>query len=65
MSRRNIGETTSAWLERLIGEGAPDSVRADVRAILESERSPPSGKFTFKSHFFPTKINLCRLHVNC
>ena len=38
MSRRNIGETTSAWLERLIGEGAPDSVRADVRAIFYLRR---------------------------
>jgi len=52
MLRRNIG--ASAWLKRLIGEGAPDSVRADVRAILESERSPPSDKFTFKTHFYST-----------
>ena len=34
---RRTNETTSAWLERLIAEGAPADVRADVRAILEDE----------------------------
>ncbi len=34
---RRENETTSAWLGRLIAEGAPADVRADVRAILEDE----------------------------
>ncbi len=35
---RSKNETTSAWLERLIAEGAPADVRANVQAILEDER---------------------------
>ena len=34
---RRENETTSNWLRRLIAEGAPADVRADVRAILEDE----------------------------
>jgi hypothetical protein len=34
---RSKNETTSAWLERLIAEGAPADVRANVQAILEDE----------------------------
>ncbi len=35
---RNGGEATSAWLERLIGIGAPPDIRANVQEILASER---------------------------
>ncbi len=34
---RNEGESTPAWLERLVAEGAPADVRANVQAILEAE----------------------------
>lgn len=30
-------EATSDWLRRLVAEGAPADVRADVRTILEAE----------------------------
>ena len=37
---RLVNETTANWLERLIGMGAPDSIRANVQAILVSEQQP-------------------------
>ena len=45
---RQPNETTSAWLERLIAEGAPADVRANVQAILEAEtRRQQVGKYRF------------------
>ena len=38
------GETTAAWLRRLIKIGAPPDIRADVRALLDNER-PGSNLF--------------------
>jgi hypothetical protein len=32
------GETSANWLTRLVSMGAPQDIRADVRAILESEK---------------------------
>jgi hypothetical protein len=41
-------ETTSNWLRRLIAEGAPADVRADVRAILEYEKeNKQAGKYDY------------------
>ena len=42
MAGRNLGETTVAWLERLISSGASDSQINGVRDILAAERP---GKF--------------------
>ena len=42
------GETSASWLTRLVGLGAPQDIRADVRAILESEKE--NGKI--KHHLF-------------
>ena len=42
MAGRNLGETTIAWLERLISSGASDAQINGVSNILASERP---GKF--------------------
>lgn len=42
------GETSANWLTRLVGMGAPQDIRADVRAILESEKE----KGKTKHHLF-------------
>ena len=45
MAGRNLGETTVAWLERLISSGASDAKINGVRDILAAERPQPTGKF--------------------
>ena len=42
MAARNLGETTVAWLERLISSGASDAQINGVSNILAAERA---GKF--------------------
>ena len=45
MAGRNLGETTVAWLERLISSGASDAQINGVSNILVAERPQPTGKF--------------------
>jgi hypothetical protein len=44
MAGRNLGETTVAWLERLLLSGAKEYEINAVREILAAERLP-TGKF--------------------
>jgi hypothetical protein len=51
MAGRNLGETTVAWLERLLLSGAKEYEINAVREILAAERLPtPAGKFITISH---------------
>lgn len=44
--KRLENETYLAWLERLVNMGAPADVRADVRALLQSQvPAPQTGNF--------------------
>jgi hypothetical protein len=60
MAGRNLGETTVAWLERLISSGASDAQINGVSNILAAERpqpTPGTGKFLF--------FLLVRCYKNC
>ena len=62
--RQLENETTAKWLARLVGIDAPQDVRADVRAILESEKGKKSSSvFIHRIHLVFVVIILCFLLV--